>query len=85
MKDKVIKASGDIWKILGEKGELTIAQLVTASKINEDIVNQAIGWLAREDKIQYGKKGTRNVVSLIASEQQIFDAVNGSTCTAGCR
>ena len=41
-------------------------------KLKSDVVNQAIGWLAREDKIKYVKKGNRILVCLVDTEQQMF-------------
>jgi hypothetical protein len=49
MKNKIGEVAGRVWKTLGEKG---------------DIVYQALGWLAREDKINYYQKERRTFVSL---------------------
>ncbi len=76
MKEKVIKTVGEIWKTLGEKGECSVAQLATALKTPEDITNQAIGWLAREDKIQFIKKGSRCLIALIDSERKAYEATH---------
>ena len=78
MKDKVIQVAGKTWKILGEKGALTIQQLAKTLKEKEDIVNQAIGWLAREDKIKYIIKGNRSLVCLVDSEQQMFNILKST-------
>ena len=78
MKDKVIQVAGRTWKVLGEKGAVTIPQLAKTIKEKEDIVNQAIGWLAREDKIKYIIKGNRCVVCLVDSEQQMFNILKST-------
>ncbi len=75
MKDKVIQTAGKIWKTLGEKGEASVPQLAKAIKEAEDITNQAIGWLAREDKIKYVEKGSKKLIALVESEQQIYEIV----------
>lgn len=72
MKDKVIKTAGKVWKTLGEKGPSSVAQLAKILKEKEDIINQAIGWLAREDKIKYITKGNKNQISLVETEQDMF-------------
>ena len=72
MKDKVIQAAGKSWKVLGERGPLTVAQLAKILKLESDIVNQSIGWLAREDKIKYVKKASTVQVCLVDTEQQMF-------------
>ena len=78
IKNKVIQVAGQTWKILGEKGAITISQLAKILQEKEDIVNQAIGWLAREDKIKYIVKGNRSVVCLVDSEQQMFNILKST-------
>ena len=75
MKQKVIEAAGKIWWYLGEKGQTTISTL--PRNINEDsaIVYQALGWLAREDKIEYAENNKKLLVSLIGSEIAAFKNV----------
>ena len=72
MKEKVIEAAGKIWKILAEKGEQNITQLPKVLKEEEVIVYQGLGWLAREDKINYTVKNKQVVVSLVESELRAF-------------
>ena len=82
MKDKVIQTAGKVWKTLGERGQVTVSQLVTILKEKDDLVNQAIGWLAREDKIKYIEKSNRTLVSLVDSEQQIFKILKSTPMMA---
>lgn len=72
MKTKVINTAGRAWRTLGEKGEMEISSLSKILNEREDIVNQAIGWLAREDKINYSTKKDKTFVSLVAKELQAF-------------
>ena len=72
MKEKVIETAGKAWRFLGEKGELDLAQLPKALNEKEPIVFQALGWLAREDKISYASKNKKTFVSLMESELQSF-------------
>ena len=52
IKTQVGETAGRIWETLSTDGPQTPAQL--KKKVNEtsDLVNFALGWLAREDKIE---------------------------------
>ena len=69
MKKEVIKTAGKIWKTLREKDQLTITQLPRSLKVPSVVAYQALGWLAREDKIEYHKKGDKVLVSLTPTER----------------
>lgn len=45
------ETAGAIWKALAEQGPLSMARLIKEVDAPRDVVMQAIGWLAREDKI----------------------------------
>jgi hypothetical protein len=49
--------AGKVWKFLNEKGEANLSQLKKGVKGDPNLVLQAIGWLAREDKLVIEKKG----------------------------
>ena len=72
MKQKIIETAGKTWKTLGELGETKIDQLPKTLKEDGSVVYQALGWLAREDKINYTVKNNKTFVSLVASELQAF-------------
>ena len=72
MKEKIIETVGKTWRALGAQGESNISDLCKAVNEKEDIVNQSIGWLAREDKINYSLKRNKLFVSLVDSELQAF-------------
>ncbi len=72
MKDKVIETAGKVWKLLGQYGETSISQLPQLINEQDSIVFQALGWLAREDKISYTTKNRKTFVSLVDSEKQTF-------------
>ena len=72
MKEKIIETAGKAWRTLGERGESNASELARILNEREDIINQAIGWLAREDKINYCAKRDKTFVSLVDSELQIF-------------
>ncbi len=75
MKEKVIEAAGKTWRFLGQNGQANVSQLAKDMKEKDEIVLQALGWLAREDKIDYTIKNRRTFVSLVESEMRAFNAV----------
>ena len=56
--------AGLIWRVLSEKGPLSMAKLVKAIGEPRDTVMQALGWLAREGKISINDDGRNRIVSL---------------------
>ena len=58
------ETAGVVWTILCENGTLSMAKLVKAVDEPRDTVMQALGWLAREDKIRIENDGRRRIVSL---------------------
>ena len=73
MKDKVIETAGKTWRYLGQNGETNVSQLPKAIKEKDEVVLQAVGWLAREDKINYSIKNRRTFVSLVEHEVHAFN------------
>ncbi len=49
--EKIGTNAGNIWNVL-ENGETSLKALKKATKLNEKDLNMALGWLAREDKIE---------------------------------
>jgi hypothetical protein len=58
------EAAGVVWKVLSENGPMTVAKLVKAVGEPRDIVMQALGWLAREDKLSIEDQKRGRMVSL---------------------
>lgn len=50
-KTKIGLNAGKVWRILNEKGELSMFDLCRELSLTFEDVALAIGWLAREDKI----------------------------------
>ena len=59
------ETAGKIYKALENKGEMTLARLLKDVKTDEALFNQAIGWLARENNINFSKMGKLIKVSLL--------------------
>lgn len=64
MKAKIGETAGRVWETLKEKEKIEISALARMLKEKTVIVYQAVGWLAREDKISYHKKGGKIYISL---------------------
>ena len=48
---QVGETAGRVWHVLAENGPMTATKLVREVDAPRDVVMQAIGWLAREDKL----------------------------------
>jgi hypothetical protein len=58
------QAAGAVWKALADNGPLTVAKLLKKVNRPRDLVMQALGWLAREDKITITDEKRNRVVAL---------------------
>ncbi len=72
MKTKIGEMAGRVWKTLGEKENVPISRLPQILKEKGEIVYQALGWLAKEDKIVFHKKEGKSFVSLSQEEREKF-------------
>ena len=61
---QVGETAGSVWRALDESGPLSLAKLVERVGGNRDVVMQAVGWLAREGKIDIAETKRGRVVSL---------------------
>lgn len=56
--DEIGKAAGEIWMLLeAKKGSMTITSLKNVTQLPADLFHEALGWLAREDRIGFDFKG----------------------------
>ncbi len=69
MKERIGLTAGKVWETLKTDGEADIATLAKRMDEKSYIVQQALGWLAREDKIDYYLKGNKIFVSLSTHEK----------------
>lgn len=58
------ETAGVVWRLLADNGPMNLTKLVKASEAPRDTVMQAIGWLAREEKISLAEEGRSRFVSL---------------------
>ena len=65
--DQIGDTAGALWHYLNEHGPHTLTQLSKEIDVPRDVLMQAIGWLAREDKLSIDEEGRgKKVVSLRA-------------------
>lgn len=70
MKERIGHTAGAIWRALEKTKEVDAARLPAMVNEKSFIVHQALGWLAREDKIDYRSEGEKVFVSLLESERK---------------
>ena len=58
------KTAGTVWSVLSENGSMSMTGLVKAVGQPRDAVMQAVGWLAREDKVAIEEEGRTRTISL---------------------
>jgi hypothetical protein len=58
------EVAGEIWHLLEQKGPLSFTKLVKEIGGSRDLTMQALGWLAREDKINIDGDSKTRIVSL---------------------
>ena len=51
------ETAGKVWQFLNEKGEANIIQLMKGVEAESSLIFEAIGWLAREDKLRMEENG----------------------------
>ena len=62
--EQIGEAAGAVWRHLHEKGPVSITALVKEIDAPRDVIMQALGWLAREDKVALEENARSKTVSL---------------------
>ncbi|HOH55897.1 MAG TPA: winged helix-turn-helix domain-containing protein [Paludibacteraceae bacterium] len=57
--------AGSVWNVLNEKGEMDVKALKKSTKLSEKDLNMALGWLAREGKIEFNETEESLLVHLV--------------------
>lgn len=65
MLEKIGINAGKIWEALNEEGPAEIKILRKTLKITEKEMYAALGWLAREEKVNFTVKGKETFISLV--------------------
>lgn len=55
-KEQIGTLAGIVWRTLNEKGKLSFEELQHETLLDSESVSTAIGWLAREDKIEFDEQ-----------------------------
>ncbi len=58
------ETAGTVWRVLSETGPMSVTRLLKAVDEPRDTVMQALGWLARENKLAIEDEGRTRIVSL---------------------
>jgi len=56
IQQEIINAAGMIYNYLSEKGEVSISKMKKDLDLYENFTEMGLGWLSREDKLEYTKK-----------------------------
>ena len=64
MNDEIGRVAGEIWHLLKERGEMSLSGVVMALTTAQSTAYMALGWLAREDKVEFVKKRRGIIVRL---------------------
>lgn len=64
MLDNIGNVAGDVWRYLEENDEATVTKLTRELGETERTVLMAIGWLAREGKLDFEKRKQGTYITL---------------------
>jgi hypothetical protein len=62
--EQIGETAGEVWRLLEAQGPLSLAKLAKEIDAQRDVVMQAVGWLAREDKVRIEEDGRARIVYL---------------------
>ena len=62
--EQIGDTAGLVWHHLHENGPRTLTQLAKDIDAPRDVIMQAVGWLAREDKLSIDEDRSKKIVSL---------------------
>ena len=62
--DGIGVVAGDVWRLLGDQSEQSLTAIKKSIDAPTDVIMAAVGWLAREDKLEFKKIGRTVKVSL---------------------
>ncbi len=64
MQETIVESAGQIWNYLSQNGEVTTTKMKKELNLDDNFTSLGLGWLAREDKINFSKKGAHVKISL---------------------
>jgi len=57
MQNAIGMAAGELWQYLNTNGDRTITRAKKDLSMSAETINRAIGWLAREEKLDFARRG----------------------------
>ena len=66
MSESIGEAAGKVWRHLNGNGPVPISSVVKATELRRREVDRAIGWLAKEGKVDIETHGKQELMSLSA-------------------
>jgi predicted transcriptional regulator len=64
MSEIVGSAAGVLWNYLSAQGPTSVSKLSKETELDTKTVQRALGWLDREDKLNFVMKGRTELVAL---------------------
>lgn len=61
---KIGENAGKVWSALNSKSWVTIAQVIRETKLTRREIDTAMGWLAREGKLNFERDNRNRVVKI---------------------
>lgn len=65
MQEQIIESAGQIYDYLAGRGEVTINKITKDLDLDENFISMGLGWLSREDKLEYTRKPKSVSVKLV--------------------
>ena len=62
--EQIIESAGQIYNYLNAKGEVSINKMKKDLSLTENFAEMGLGWLSREDKLEYTQKAKSVTVKL---------------------
>ena len=64
IQEQIIESAGTIYNYLSNKGEVSIKKKKKDLSLGENFAEMGLGWLSREDKLEYTQKAKSVTVKL---------------------
>ena len=64
IQEQIIESAGQIYNYLSNKGEVSINKMKKDLSLSENFAEMGLGWLSREDKLEYTQKAKSVTVKL---------------------
>ena len=64
MSETIGAAAGKIWEYLDTNGATSVTKVTKETELNRNDVQRAIGWLAKEGKLNFEMEGRTELLSL---------------------